>query len=164
MKWEALLEGWPPYFSLSEFWLDKKGWHFDENGLMRGGLLYFIQFFILLSPLTLWVRIQLRRGVLDTTLCDKLCQWLAVGRWFSQGTPVSSTNLKTELHNIAEILLKVVLILNLWIWPPACLIQRRVHLAWAGFELIMLVVISTDCIGSYKSNYHTIMVCTVVPL
>ena len=29
-----------------------------------------------LSPLTLWVRIQLRRGVLDTTLCDKVCQCL----------------------------------------------------------------------------------------
>jgi hypothetical protein len=23
------------------------------------------------------------RGVLDTTLCDKVCQWLATGRWFS---------------------------------------------------------------------------------
>jgi hypothetical protein len=33
----------------------------------------------------------------------------------------------------------------------------RVHLACAGFELTMLVVIGTDCIGSYKSNYHTIM-------
>ena len=32
----------------------------------------------------------------------------------------------------------------------------RVHLAWAGFELTTLVVICTDCIGSYKSNYHTI--------
>jgi hypothetical protein len=32
------------------------------------------------------------RGVLDTTLCDKVCQWLAMGPWFSQGTPVSSTN------------------------------------------------------------------------
>jgi hypothetical protein len=30
-----------------------------------------------LSPLTLWVRILLRRGVLDTTLCDKVCHWLA---------------------------------------------------------------------------------------
>jgi hypothetical protein len=26
-----------------------------------------------LSPLTLWVRIQLRRGVLDAMLCDKVC-------------------------------------------------------------------------------------------
>ena len=32
----------------------------------------------------------------------------------------------------------------------------RVHLVCAGFELTMLVVIDTDCIGSYKSNYNTI--------
>jgi hypothetical protein len=32
----------------------------------------------------------------------------------------------------------------------------RVHLVWAGFEPATLVMISTDCIGSYKSNYHTI--------
>jgi hypothetical protein len=56
-----------------------------------------------LSPLTLWVQIPLRRGVFDTTLCDKVCQWLSAGRWFS---PVSSTN-KTDLHDITEILLKV---------------------------------------------------------
>ena len=45
---------------------------------------------------------------LDTTLCDKVCQWLAAGLWFSPGTPVSSTN-KPDCHNIAEILLKVTL-------------------------------------------------------
>ena len=33
----------------------------------------------------------------------------------------------------------------------------RVYLARAGFELTMLVVIGTGCIGTYKSNYHTIM-------
>jgi hypothetical protein len=38
------------------------------------------------------------RGVLDTTLCDKVCQWLATGQWFSAGTLVSSTN-KTDRHN-----------------------------------------------------------------
>ena len=27
------------------------------------------------------------RGVLDTTLCDKVCQLLAADRWFSAGTP-----------------------------------------------------------------------------
>jgi hypothetical protein len=27
---------------------------------------------------------------------------------------------------------------------------------WVGFELTTLVVIGTDCIGSCKSNYHTI--------
>ena len=61
-----------------------------------------------LSLLTLWVRIPLRRGVFDTTLCDKVCQWLVTGRWFSPGTPVSSTN-KNDRHDITEILLKVAL-------------------------------------------------------
>ena len=61
-----------------------------------------------LSPLELWIRIPLRRGVLDTTLCDKVCQWLAVGRLFSPGTSVSSTN-KTDRHDITKILLKVAL-------------------------------------------------------
>ena len=35
-----------------------------------------------------------------------------------------------------------------------------VHLTWAGLELTTLVVISTDCIGSYQSNYHMITVTT----
>ena len=48
------------------------------------------------------------RSVLDTTSCDKVCQWLATGLWFSPVTPVSSTN-KTDLHDITEILLKVAL-------------------------------------------------------
>jgi len=26
------------------------------------------------------------RGVLDTTLCDKVCQWHATGLWFSLGS------------------------------------------------------------------------------
>ena len=43
-----------------------------------------------------------------TTLCDKVCQWLAIGRWFSPGPLVSSTN-KTNRHDITEILLKVAL-------------------------------------------------------
>jgi hypothetical protein len=41
-------------------------------------------------------------------LCDKVCQWLATGWWFSLGTPISSTN-KTDCHDITEILLKVAL-------------------------------------------------------
>jgi hypothetical protein len=36
-----------------------------------------------LSPLKVRVQIPLTRGVLDTTLCDNVCQWLATGRWFS---------------------------------------------------------------------------------
>jgi hypothetical protein len=52
--------------------------------------------------------------------------------------------------------------------PPTCrksltdyhIILYQVHLAWAGFELTILVVIDTDCIGSYKPNYHTITATT----
>jgi hypothetical protein len=43
------------------------------------------------------------RGVLDTTLCDKACQWLGTSRWFSPGTPVFYPN-KTNHHDITEIL------------------------------------------------------------
>jgi hypothetical protein len=61
-----------------------------------------------IPPPKLWVRIPLRRGVLDTTLCDKVCPWLAADLWFSIGTHVSSTN-KTDRHNITEIVTKVAL-------------------------------------------------------
>jgi hypothetical protein len=54
----------------------------------------------------LWVQIPLR--VRYTTLCDKVCQLLATGQWFSPGNPVSSTN-KTDHHDITEQLLKVAL-------------------------------------------------------
>ena len=39
----------------------------------------------------------------------------------------------------------------------------RVHLIWAGFELTTLVVIGTDCVASYKSNYHMITA-TMTPI
>jgi hypothetical protein len=39
----------------------------------------------------------------------------------------------------------------------------HVYLACAGFELTMLAVIGTDCICSYKSNYH-IVTATMTPL
>jgi hypothetical protein len=60
-------------------------------------------------------------GVHDTTLCDKVCQWLATGQWISPGVPVSSTN-KNDHHDITEILLKVVLnTLNHYntVWPTS---------------------------------------------
>jgi hypothetical protein len=57
-----------------------------------------------LSLLTLWVRIPIRARC--TTLCDKVCLWLATGWWFSSNPPVSSTN-KTDRYDITEILLKV---------------------------------------------------------
>ena len=59
-----------------------------------------------------WVRAQfckLPKRVHSThSASDKVCQLLAQGRWFSPGTPASSTT-KTGRYDIAEILLKVAL-------------------------------------------------------
>jgi hypothetical protein len=46
--------------------------------------------------------------LLETILCDKVCQCLATGLWFSVSTPVSSP-MKTDRYDINEILLKVTL-------------------------------------------------------
>ena len=57
-----------------------------------------------LSPLKLWVR-----SLLDTILCDKVCQNFTCGRavfFFSPGTPVASTD-ETDLHDLIEILSKI---------------------------------------------------------
>ena len=61
-----------------------------------------------LPPLKLWVRTPFMVGLLDTTICDKVFQWLATSWWFSLGTSISSTN-QTDCHDITEILLKVAL-------------------------------------------------------
>jgi hypothetical protein len=101
-----------------------------------------------LSRLTLWVRIPLRRGVLDTTLCYKVCQWLAAGRWFSLGIPVSSTN-KTDHHDITEILLKVALntitlthnVTMFYLYPPTYNSISATSISWWSD---LLVAESTD--------------------
>jgi len=44
---------------------------------------------------------------LDTTLCDKVCYWLEAARWFFGFCGLScSSSIKTEPHDIIEILLK----------------------------------------------------------
>jgi len=40
------------------------------------------------------------------------------------------------------------------------IILYRAHLPWVGLEITILVVIGNDCIGSCKSNYHTITTTT----
>jgi hypothetical protein len=68
---------------------------------------FVVSFFkIFVGDTLLWVRTPLTRGVLDTTLCDKVCQWFATGLCFSPATPVSSIK-KTDRHDITEISLKV---------------------------------------------------------
>ena len=59
-----------------------------------------------------WVRARickLQKGCTRLAVAsDKVYQLLAHGRWFSPGTPASSTT-KTGRHDIDEILLKVAL-------------------------------------------------------
>ena len=61
---------------------------------------------------TVWVRNRLcklqKEWTRLLTASDKVYQLLAHGRWFSPGTPASSTT-KTGRHDIAEILPKVAL-------------------------------------------------------
>jgi hypothetical protein len=76
---------------------------FSEPPLLYGSWIYNYLCNQCLSPR---VRISIR--VRCTTLCDKVCQWLATGRWFSPGPSVSATN-KTDCHDITEISLKVAL-------------------------------------------------------
>jgi len=61
---------------------------------------------------TAWVRARLsklqKRCTRLAAASDKVYQLPAHGRWFSPGTPPSSTT-KTGRHDIAEILLKVAL-------------------------------------------------------
>jgi len=70
--------------------------------------------FLLFSPITnaAWVRARLcklQKGYTRLAAAsDKIYQLLAHDRWFSPGTPASSTT-KTGRHDIAEIYLKVAL-------------------------------------------------------
>ena len=50
-------------------------------------------------------------GVLDTAVCNKVCQWLAAGWWFSLSNSVSYTH-RTDYHDITETVLKVALSTN----------------------------------------------------
>ena len=81
------------------------------------------------------------RGVLDTTLCDKVCQWLEAGQWFSPGTLVSSIN-KTRRQDITEILFKVAL-------------NTKIRLSlWWIFTFLLFYLIITDM---YCYRYCTLV-------
>jgi len=83
----------------------------NQNGGRRGRDRMVVVFTVQSLPITTksWeFEPRSWQGLLDTTLCDKVCQWLETGGWFSPSPPVSSTN-KTDRHDITEILLKVAL-------------------------------------------------------
>ena len=94
-----------------------------------------------LSPQTLRVRTSLRRDVLDTILWDKVCQWLAAGRWFSLGTLVCSTN-KTDCHDIAEILWNI-----MWNFCNQCLFPLKMSIRFSPWRS---VVDTTLCKHFYR--------------
>ena len=92
---------WPAILRVLFLWVKRTSWPWSY-----GSWVYNYLCNQCLSPMMLWVRISIRARC--TTLCDKVCQWPATGRWFSPGTSVSSTN-KSNLHDIIAILLKVAL-------------------------------------------------------
>ena len=62
-------------------------------------------------PITTNVQIPLRRGVLDTTLCDKVCH-------VTCGRSVIFFTIKSDRHDIIEILLEVALNIKYHNPPP----------------------------------------------
>ena len=99
---------------------------------------------------TAWVRARLcklQKGCTRlATVNDKDCQLLAHSRWFSPGTPVSSTT-KTGRNDIAEILLKVTLntinqikSINIW-WDSGLLIPfKLLYIVYCSFDIIQLMI------------------------
>ena len=83
---------------------------FQTNLLLhlKGAVVVVIAWLLDLQPpvqslsITTNSQLTLGQSVLDTTLCDKVCQRLAKGLWFSPGTVASSTN-KTDHHSITDI-------------------------------------------------------------
>ena len=61
-----------------------------------------MKFGVIVSPYDPRLTKIVWRGVHDTILCDKVCQWLATGRWFSSGTTVSATNKTDYSWSIVE--------------------------------------------------------------
>jgi hypothetical protein len=67
----------------------------------------------------IYIYIYIYSTTVKTATSDKVYQLLAQGRWFSPGTPASSTT-KTGRHDIAEILLKVALNIKIQIQSCIC--------------------------------------------
>jgi hypothetical protein len=82
------------------FWLCKLGLLSPNAPWQRGIVMVSIHY-------TLWTQLLWNCAAAN----DKVYPWLTHGRWFSVGTPATSTT-KTGRHDIAEILLKVALIIK----------------------------------------------------
>ena len=80
------------------------------------------------APLPPFTYMPLRWGVLGTTICDKVCGWLAADSWFFSGTPVSSSN------NIP----------TGKVWPMVSIIVLWIWLLFIILNLLSLVLFSID--------------------
>jgi hypothetical protein len=109
----------------------------------------------------LWVRISIRAKC--KTLCDKVCPWLATGRWFSPSPPVFSTN-KTDRHDIAEILLKVALNIIKQTNKPFKHYRQDWNTAnkWYFRGLLILVELLTITVYTSKHPYSSTAVYTEI--
>ena len=87
----------------------------------------------------LWDRISIR--VRCTPFCDKVCQCLATGWWFSPGPPVSCNNI-TDNHDIHEILLKVALNTIKPIWKPNLPTNHKINIPTIHNTLIQTFVLT----------------------
>ena len=104
-------------------------------------LLTWVGFFlVILNNTSMWIFPW--RDVLDTTLKNKVWQWLTAELWVSLGALVSSIN-KTDRHDITEILLKVALnniTITLIHYINLGLTCQTLH------EIIVLVLIWSFCV------------------
>jgi hypothetical protein len=97
--------------------------------------------------------------------------WIVHNRRVSVHAPTPVYDLVHSLiqHYIIKFvtdLRQVGVFLRVFRFPPPIDLTTTIQLytsSWTGFELTTLVVTGSDCIGSYKSNYHTIMTMTTRP-
>jgi uncharacterized membrane protein YjdF len=96
--------------------------------------------------------------VYSITLCEKVYQWLTVGRLYSLGILVYST-IKTDCHDTAEILLKVALIiitltLNICVIIIFFWIVSTVLYVFVFHFIIRMLVGAETCYNAYASYYY----------
>jgi hypothetical protein len=115
-----------------------------------------------LSPLMLWVRFPLR--VWSTTLCDKGCQWLPTGWWFSPGPPVSSTNHR-RWHDRVVYSEEVRFLTRSKLWylniTESCIVFDNsyfiVDITWVCFSRLIVIISSNEVLERVHLKFCKIL-------